>query len=119
MIANVSTPIGPAVLVFQLKYLFNCEISGILGIGKVQHPEAAAPYIGYGIAGLQVFPLRYAGNGTVKMDRNPGDSVGNRRGYVLDGFAAKGTIRDGYRFGGYLGRRPAGALKKRIAFPAA
>jgi hypothetical protein len=80
MVADILTPIGPAILALQFKDLLDLEISGILGIGKMQHPEAAAAYIGYGIAGLQVFPLRYTGNGAVKMDGRPGEFIGNRRG---------------------------------------
>jgi hypothetical protein len=117
MVADISTPIGPTVLVFQLKDFFDRKISGVLRIGKMHHPKPASAQIGYGIAGFQVFPLRYTGNGAVKMDRNPRNLVGNRGGYILDGFTAKGTIGNGYRFSGDLGRRPAGTFKKRFNFP--
>jgi hypothetical protein len=117
MITDIFTPIGPVVPIFQLKDLLDFESSGILGVGKTYHPKPAAPYIGYGLTGFQVFPLRYARNGAVKMDGNPGNSVGNCGGHVFDGFTAKGTDQNGYRFGGYLGRGPAGTLKKRLAFP--
>jgi hypothetical protein len=116
MVADIFTPIGPAVLVFQLEDLLDRKISGVRGTGKMHHPEPAAAYISYGIAGLQVFPLRYTGNGAVKMDRNSRKLVGNRGGYILDRFAANGAIRNRYRFRGYLGRGPAGAFKKQFRF---
>jgi hypothetical protein len=117
MVADIFTPIGPVFPVFQLKDLFDFEIFSILGIGKMYYPKAAAAYISYDIAGSQVFPLRYAGKGAVKVNRNPRKLVGNSGGYILNGLAAKGTSRNRYRFGRQLGRRPAGTLKKRDGFP--
>jgi hypothetical protein len=117
MVADIFTPIGPAVPVFQLENPLYGEFFSILGIGKVHHPKTAAAYVSYGIAGFQVFPLHYAGNGAVKMNGQPGDPVGNRGGYVLDRLAAEGAIRNRYRIGRYRGRSPAETFKKRPGFP--
>jgi hypothetical protein len=108
VIADGLPPGSPVFLILPFKDLPDFEIPGIPGIGKMDNTKTAAADIGNYLPFFQRFPFADAGNNTVKMNRFPGIPVRYGRGKVFDRFTAIWAVRGRKRFGGKLGRGPAG-----------